>query len=157
MKQLFKIFVEQLRDGHKEIIREQFPAGFMEVSEKDLKFVEPVHVAGEAYLAEQELILRFQAQATAEMPCIICNEPVKVPILLEDMYHAIPLEEIKSGVYDFKNLLRENILLETPAFAECHSGECPNRKEITKYLKKENSNSEQDEGYQPFADLDWDR
>lgn len=157
MDNLSKIFVEQLRDGHREEIHEQFPSEFMDVNEKDLKFIKTVDVDGEAYLAEQELILHVNAKATAEMPCIICNEPVPVSIELPEIYHAIPLEEVKSGVYDFKKILRENILLETPAFAECHHGECPKRKDITKYLKKENTSPEQDEGYQPFANLDWDR
>ena len=57
--------------------------------------------------------------------------------------------------YNFKNLLRETILLEVPSFAECEGGSCPKRKEYNKYLKESSNEQSEDEGYQPFADLDW--
>ena len=154
MDNFFKIYVEQLRDGHKEKIHESFAPDFMDVKEKELRFVSPIEVDGEAYLAEQMLILHFKVLAKAEMPCSICNEFAEVVIDIPDFYHAVPMESIKSGIFDFKEILRENILLETPAFAE-HQGYCPKRKEIEKYLKNEKNDPHQEEGYQPFANLDW--
>jgi cytochrome oxidase Cu insertion factor (SCO1/SenC/PrrC family) len=80
---------------------------------------------------------------------------VPINIEIDNFYHSEPLSEIKGAIYNFKDLLRETILLEVPSFAECE-GNCPRRQEVSKYLK-EPSDDQQDseDGYQPFADLDW--
>lgn len=159
MDNRFKIYVEQLRQGHVEKISEKFPPEFLDVHEKDLRFVDPVFVNGEAYLAEDMLVLHVDLKAIALIPCSICNEPVKVEIVLDGSYHAIPLDEIKGGVFDFQETLREAILLETPLLAECNEGKCPQRSVVQKYLKNETTSkiNGNDEGYQPFADLDLDQ
>ncbi len=154
MDDLFKIFIEQLRDGHEERIDERFDPDFLEVSEVDLAFNQPVNLQGTASLAENELILHWNIDTCATIPCLICNEPVGVPIEITDFYYSEPIEEIKSGVYNFKSLLRETLLLEVPQFAECNSGKCKKRNEFQKYLKAPSDLSEE-EGYQPFADFDW--
>lgn len=158
MDDVFKIYVEQLRDGHIEKIDEKLGAGFLDVQEKELSFEDPVLVKGEAYLAEENLILNLNAITQAIIPCAICNAPVKVEIEVKHLYHLEPLAEIKGSIFNFKELLREEILLALPGFTECE-GRCPRRKEIAKYLaesEKEKA-SEEDEGYQPFADFDWDK
>lgn len=161
MEDAFKIYVEQLRDGHVEKIRETFSPHFLDVDEKELKFIDDVVVKGKAYLAEDELILNLDIATKAEKLCIICNQPTKVDIAIKEFYHAEPLDQIKSGVFVFQDLLRENILLETPGFAECHDGKCPQRREMTKYLKEKKTakeeSKEEDEGYHPFADFDWEK
>jgi uncharacterized metal-binding protein YceD (DUF177 family) len=156
MDDVFKIYVEQLRDGHEEKIHEKLNLDFLEIDEPGLAFNKPVELEGVTYLAEQELVLHWNIKTEALVPCSICNEPVKVPIHIHDFYYSEPLEEIKSGIYNFKNLLRETILIEAPHFAECNGGCCPQRKDYDKYLKESsNQPSDQEEGYQPFADLDW--
>lgn len=156
----FKIYVEQLRDGHTEELKERFESQFINIKERDLAFLDPVSVEGETYLAENSLIVHFDIQTVATIPCSICNEPVKVKIEKKDFYHAEPLEQIKSGIYDFQEILREDILLETPKFAECNQGNCPHREEVKKFLKKsrseEQKRSGEEDGYQPFANLKWD-
>lgn len=155
MDDAFKIYVEQLRDGHEEKIHETFDPGFLDINEPDLRFDQPVELEGVAYLAEHELVLHWDIKAEAVVSCSICNEPVKVPLHIQNFYYSEPLAEIKSGVYNFKDLLRETILLEVPSFAECE-GSCPRRKEYHKYFKEPSSQpSDEEEGYQPFADLDW--
>lgn len=155
MDDQFKIYVEQLRDGHEETIHEQLVPDFLEIDEPDLIFDKPVALEGAAYLAERELIIHWNIATEALVPCSICNEWVKAPILIPNFYHAVPLDEIKTGIYNFKELLRETILLEVPKFMECE-GECPKRKEINKYMKEvSNKSNDEEEGYQPFADLDW--
>ena len=57
-----RIYVEQLRDGHSEKLNETLAPDFLEVHEADLSFVDPVIVSGEAYLADNELILQVLAQ-----------------------------------------------------------------------------------------------
>lgn len=155
MDDRFKIYVEQLREGHEEKIHEKLQPDFLELGDPELIFDQPVELDGVAYLAERELIMRWEIKTEAKMPCAICNEPVTVPIHLMNFYTSEPLAEIKTGVYNFKDLLRETILLEVPSFVEC-KGECPKRKEFKKYMKEpSNLPVDQEEGYQPFADLDW--
>ncbi len=152
MDDRFKIYVEQLRDGHTEQISEVFSPAFLEVQEDNLRYVEDVSVRGEAYLADDDLILNVSIQTSAQLPCIICNEPVAVPIHIEGFYHAEPLANIKSGIFNYKDVLREDVILETPKFAECQ-GKCPQRKVMAKYFSKETEGPNQEEGYHPFSDL----
>ncbi len=156
MEDEFKIYIEQLRDGHDKHIDECLSPDFLEINESDLAFEKPIELKGSAYLAEDELIINWNIRTEAFVSCLICNEKVPVEIVIHNFYHSEPLENIKTGIYNFKELLRETILLEVPSFAECNEGKCPRRQEVAKYLKdpvEEESNDE--EGYHPFADLDW--
>ncbi len=154
MEDLFKIYVDRLRDGQEIKIEERVSPDFLEIREPDLAFQKNIEVKGVAYLAENELILNLSILAEALVACSICNEKVPIGIKIENFYYAKPLSEIKSSIFNFKDLLRETILLEVPAFAECNQGNCPKRKEIEKFLKLP-ANESDEEGYQPFADLDW--
>lgn len=156
MDDAFKIYVDQLREGQEKQIDESFNADFLDINEDDLSFKDPVQLKGVAYLADDELILNLNVHTDAKMRCAICNESVNVPISIENFYTAEPISEIKTGIYDLREMLRETILLEVPAFTECNQGKCPKRKEFAKYLKEDsNLSKEQEEGYHPFADLDW--
>lgn len=151
----FRIYVEQLRDGQIESLEETYPPAFLNVAEKDLAFVDPVRIKGEAYLADDVLVLHLDVRTLATMPCRICNESIKADVVINEFYHAEPLEEIKGSVFDFREMLREAILLETPPLAECHQGNCPKRKALQQFFKKEGTvKNGEEEGYQPFADLD---
>lgn len=155
MDDIFKIYTEQLRGGHERQIHERLSPEFLDTQESELTFNKDVQLDGCAYLAEQELVIHWNIQAEALIPCSVCNEKVPIDIRIDNSYCSESLENIPSDVFNFKELLRETILLEVPAFTECHGGNCPERKEIAKYLKdpsKEGDN--QDEGYHPFADLD---
>lgn len=152
MDDAFKIYVEQLRDGHVEKLEESFSPEFLDVQEKELTFKGPVSFHGEAYLANDDLVLRFSVLCHYQLPCVICNQPVEQELEVQNYYHSVPLTEVKSGIFNFRDSLREVVLLEVPQFAECAGG-CPERKEIAKYLKEPSSKDEEEEGYQPFADL----
>lgn len=153
----FRIFVEQLREGHVEEVNEVFPPKFLDVQERDLNFRTPVTITGEAYLADDMLVLHFDVNTVATIPCLVCNEPVDVEMKIKGFYHAVPLKEIKGGIYDFSEVLRETILLEVPLLAECNQGKCPQRMTLKKYLKEEDlKNGSDEEGYRPFAGLDFD-
>lgn len=153
MDDVFKIYIDQLRDGHEEEIHETLDPGFLEIQESDLGFDQPIQLDGVAYLAEHELVFHWDIRTEAVIPCSICNEPVSVPIHIHNFYYSEPTREIKSGIYNFKNLLRETVLLEVPPFAECEGGRCPKRPLFQKYLKESSDDSPEEEGYQPFADL----
>lgn len=152
----FKIFVEQLREGNEQTIQEKLTPDFLDIQDKELIFDKEVELTGKAYLAQDELILYWNIYTTAKIPCPICNEMVNFSVAIENFYASEPLDEIKTGIYNFKDLLRETILLEVPLFMECQGGKCPKRKELAKYLKQPTDQvTNQEEGYQPFADLDW--
>jgi len=159
MNDEFKVYVDQLRDGHEEEIDEVFPPDFIGVNEKDLIFNEPVKVQGTAYLADDSLILHFDIETKSKIACAICNAPVEVDVNIHNFYHAVPLSET-SGIFDMQDILRETILLETPQFAECNEGQCSEREKMSKYLKKSSSNDDDgikridDDGYQPFSNLE---
>lgn len=158
----FKIYVEQLRDGHVHKIKEIHAPDFLDVHEDELRFEKPVDVEGEAYLADDKLILHLNISTHAIIPCSICNGPVDVEIQLPNFYHMEEPENIKSGIFDFGEVLREAILLEVPAFGECHQGNCPERAQVAHYLKTPTKSgsgvdSDEEEGYHPFADVDFDK
>lgn len=154
MNEAFKIYIDQLKDGQSEELSETFTPDFIEVKEEDLNFNDPVQVEGEAYLADNDLVLHLDVNTLATIPCAICNCEVKVPVELNNFYHTVPEAELKTGIYNFKEMLRENILLATPLFAECNEGQCPERTELKKFFRDTNSpDNSGDEGYHPFADL----
>jgi len=148
----FKIYADRLRDGKRERIEERFNPEFIGESGPFLAFDREVRVLGEAYLADEELVLHLDIRAEGKVPCSICNEPVSVPVEILGIYHAVPLEEVKTGVYDYRDLLREMLLLETPPYAECGGGRCAERGALGKFLKEESN--EKEEGQRPFADLE---
>jgi uncharacterized metal-binding protein YceD (DUF177 family) len=153
----FKIYVEQLRDGHVEDLHETLSPEFIDVNENELKFVDPVHLKGEAYLADDDLVLKFNCETLATFACVICGELTKHKVTVHNDYQMVPVDEIKGGVFDFKELLREAIILETPRSAECHEGKCPQRSQMKQYLKDKTAKSSGDDddgSYRPFADLD---
>lgn len=153
MDDAFKINIDQLRDGQLRKIVDVYTPDFLEIQEKELIFTGDVRVKGEAYLAEEELVLRLKVEAEAEMPCSICNEAVRIKIVLDDFYHAEPLVNIRGGIYHFGEALREEILLAVPHFTECNQGQCPHRKEVEKFFSKNKQTDRGEEGFQPFADL----
>lgn len=151
----FKIFVDRLREGSTYSIQEEIPPDFMDIHEKELNFYKPIKVSGEASLVDQDLVIRLEAEATAVLLCSICGKPVEKIVKLAPFYHYVPIHEVKGAIFLFDQILREAILLETPQFAECNEGKCPQRTEVARYLKEPNENNSDDEGYQPFADIDF--
>lgn len=154
MSEKFKIFLEQLKSGETEKVDIACSSDFLDVNEENLHFEDLVNVTGEIYLADEELILHLNISAKAVIPCVICNEPVKVEIEIVGFYHVEPIAEIRTGSFSFQDVLREAVLLEVPQFAEC-GGNCPQRKQVDKFLKKPQAPN--DQGYQPFADINLDQ
>jgi uncharacterized metal-binding protein YceD (DUF177 family) len=143
MNSPFQIWIDRLKNGQTQTINESFSPDFLDIQEEELKMNSPVHVVGEAYLTESELILHFNASTKLKMPCAICNEMIEVDLRIKDCYHAVPINEIPSGIYDYKEDLRESLLIEVPKYVECNQGNCPERKMIAPYMhekQKETSN-----------------
>lgn len=141
-----QIFVDRLTEGQEETINWDLSSTFLDVHEKDLSFSEEVKVKGKAYLADTFLIIQVDIEAVSLIPCIVCNEVKEYPVVIEHFYHAEPLAEMKGKIFNFTEKLRDAILLEVPQFYECNNGNCGERKELEKFLRKESSPS-------PFADL----
>lgn len=146
----FKIYLDQLKNGHVERIEETFSPEFLEIQEEDLSFSKPILVNGEAYVTEGNLVLRLNIFTYAELLCSMCNEPVQVAIKLEDLYHTEPLDEVKGAIFSMADTIREAILLQTPLFAECNEGKCLSRKELDKYLSKP---GQEEKNHHPFEGL----
>jgi len=150
----FRIYVEQLRRGVRQRIDATAEPGFMEIAEGDeLQFEQPVRMEGEAYLADDSLVIYLDLETEATLPCSICNERIEAPVRVEGLYHLEPLEDISTGVFQFEKVVREAILLEAPSFAECNGGNCSKRKEIAKYLVDPEKVREEETQRNPFADL----
>ena|ERR1700722_3170400 len=146
MKNL-KIYIDRLKGGQTLAIDESLPPDFLDLHEKDLVFLEPIRLKGEAYLANEHLIIHLNIQTVVRLPCNICNDSVCIPLAVKNIYLTEPLAQIKSAIFDLTGEVRESILLQAPSFAECHSGKCPERANLKQFLKE-------DIAHFPFADLD---
>lgn len=126
-------------------------ADFLDIEDENLAFSGDVAVSGEAYLAEEELVLHIGISAVSLVKCLICDRYIETPIEMKNLYHAVSLKEIKGAFFDMKDLVRENLLLEAPEFAECNGGQCPDREEIKNYMHDPEKG--ENEGFSPFSDL----
>ena len=144
---LDKIYIDRLKNGGTEDIDQVLPSVFLDVDEDELRFCGDVIVKGKAYLSGDHLTLQLDAKAVALMPCRVCNESTEVEIALKNSCIPVALEEVKGAVFDPSELVREVILAEVPARAEC-KGNCPLKDELKPFLKEE------EETYFPFKDLE---
>jgi uncharacterized metal-binding protein YceD (DUF177 family) len=146
-----KIYIDRLKNDTTQKIEETLVPDFLGVQEKDLSFIHPIHVAGEAYLADDHLVLHLSIDTIATLPCSICNQPVQTPIHTHHLYSTHPLSEIPGIIFDLAEEIREIILLQTPAFAECSGGSCPERESVKKFFTSPEPQAH--EVNFPFADL----
>jgi uncharacterized metal-binding protein YceD (DUF177 family) len=156
MDDTLKIYVDHLKQGKVEKIDQILSPKFLEVEDPELTFESDVTIHGEVYITDDELIIHLDISTVGLIPCSICNEPVTIPILLKGFYHIESLDNIRAGIFDAGEVIRESILLEAPAFAECQGGNCPQRKTLGKYFKKKDPSQDletEDDGYQPFSNL----
>lgn len=148
MKNIFEINTDLLKVEKELKFDEKLSFDFLDIHEKELIMNSDVCVKGSFYLADNFLVIKLFAKTQYQKPCIICNDFITLD-LCDDFYHSVPMEEIKGGVYDFKEELRNSLLLKIPQFAECNEGNCPQRKNLEKYINV-NENSEE---YFPFKTL----
>lgn len=151
MSEKLTIYIDRLRDGTVEQIQETLPPSFMEIEEAALNFRSPISILGEAYVTPTHLILKLELKTKASLPCSICNTWIEVPLEIKDVYHTEPLEQIPSAIFNYRELIKELLLLEVPSFAECDKGNCSERAFVNNYLKKQKKTSAKQQF--PFADL----
>src|SRR3990167_8651127 len=135
MQEALKVWIDRLVEGRVQKINTSCDPSFLEINEKELQFRSPVKVTGQAYLAEQHLVIHLVAQTKATIPCAICNEMVETDLKIEDFYHTEALSDIRDAVFDFGPPLREALLLELPTHFECRGGNCPVRSSLDPYLR----------------------
>lgn len=147
-----KIYVEQLHGGREQLFSESLDPEKLQLTGGEASFRATVRVEGRAYLAEEELVVCYDTATRVELPCAICNAPVELSFNLKALYECVPLEEVRGGIYYLDSAVRTALLLELPHYVEC-GGNCPERKSLAPYMKRERE-EEEDEGYHPFAELD---
>lgn len=145
MEQL-KIFTQQLTNDHHEKIDLTLSPEFLDLHEKEIKTPSPVTLKGEAYVIDDLLMLSFHLATDVEIPCSICNSPTKVRLQNKDILISLPLSELPSSVFDYSDLIREEVVMLLPQFVECKKDACPERAQLKPFLKQEKKNF-------PFADL----
>lgn len=148
----FKIYIDRLKGGQTQRIEGSFDQAFLEIEEPELRFPNPIKVSGAAYLTDDHLIINLTASTMAEMPCAVCNEMIQTLIATKDFYHAEPLSDIPSAVFDLSAPLREALLIEVPRTVECNGGKCPSREILQPFMRAEKRLEKTD--YFPFSNID---
>lgn len=144
---LLVIFVERLKAGKVEKIDLELNPSFLGKDEAELNFHKSVFVKGKAYLTDEHLIIRLDAQTKVLMPCIICNKMIDADLYVKNCYLTEDLEKI-SAKFDYTKALREALLLELPQRVECNGGKCKEREVIAPFLQ------EGEKKTFPFKDMD---
>jgi len=150
METPLKIYTEQFREGKREALEYVLPADILDIQEEGISFSSPIHLKGEVYATDEHLILQLSAHTEIQMPCSICNEMTFVSLTTEEIYHTIPFDEMQTTIFDFTDLVREEIIILIPQFVECNQGKCPTRTDISKFMK---SKAVTPQNHFPFADL----
>lgn len=156
MDDTFIICLERLRDGKSYPLALDATPAMLDIGDDELTFGPSIQVQGSAYLAEDHVVVQVSVQGSAQLACSVCNQPVKIPFKLKNVYMTKPLADTLGGRYNFKEDLREAILLEIPSFVECNEGECPQRVELERYLKPTSLKSPKgkENTYFPFGNLE---
>lgn len=131
-----KVYIDRLKNEEVEQIEEKIEPDFLELAEEEFSFASPIVVNGQAYLTKDHLIVDLNIKAAAYLPCSMCNEKVEYSVEIDHFTHTMELSEIKGSIYDFSLEIRHALLLKIPQFIECNEGRCPQRKELSIYLKK---------------------
>lgn len=146
------IYTEQLRDGHKETVNLDIDPSFLDIHEKELSCDAPVHIEGEVYVTEDHLLFHLACSTSIKLPCAICNQIISFPLNVSKIYHTILLKELSSAIFDYSSLVREEIVLKIPPFAECCNGQCPERTSLSGFLKPSEM-KDTPQTYFPFSNL----
>lgn len=152
MSEPFKIYIDRLRGGNAETIDTLLDPSFLDVHEKDLSFSSPVQLKADTYLTDEHLIIHLKASTKAIRPCAICNQPTPTDLVVEDFYHTELIQDIPSAIFDFREVLREALLIELPLIVECNGGKCPERETLRPFMRSKER--KENPTYFPFTDIE---
>jgi hypothetical protein len=138
-----RIYIDRLKEGQEEIFDEKVAvAEIFDTEEVGTLVEQPIDLEYKAYLAGHELVIEWRAiKADCFVTCTICNERFAFPVVIEGGRHIEPLDAIRGAVFNPSSLVREQILLEVPAYAECTEGACPQRETLKRYIEKDSYGS----------------
>ncbi|MGR3912258.1 MAG: hypothetical protein QRY71_02970 [Candidatus Rhabdochlamydia sp.] len=137
MTENLKIFTDRLKEGEEELIKLTLPGAFLGIEEEDLLTLNPIVIQGKAYCVDPILMISLQVSTQVSIPCSICNQLTPVNLDHSDISFSIPLEDISSTIFDYSEMLREELVMMIPQFVECSSGNCPHRAVLNQYVKKD--------------------
>jgi uncharacterized metal-binding protein YceD (DUF177 family) len=134
MAEIFDIQTNHLLRGETQEISGAIDPDFLSVADGGILFGEKVTLKGKAYVVDGNLLIHIDVTTSYQAHCRVCNELCTFPLELQGLYLTEELANISSRGYNFKEALREAILIEIPVYAECE-GNCPNRDYIKDYLR----------------------
>ncbi|SFZ99599.1 Uncharacterised protein [Chlamydia abortus] len=132
-----KLYICRLKlPGEKEVIKYSLsPASIRESGEEEL-FSSTIDVSGSLEKIDSEQwILSLNIATDLGLRCCICDKSFLYSVHLMDVSHLICHEDAKSGVFDCKDLIRQELLLESDHFQECNKEGCPERGNIVQFLE----------------------
>lgn len=133
-RQDFLINLDQLRKKDTLPLNQVVSSAFLDLDEKDIQFGDEINLRGEAYIVDERLILHLDVLVPVILTCSICNGEAPLNIEVNNLYHVEEIGPLKSPIFDFSTVLRQEILLEVPRFTECQNGNCPERETLKAYL-----------------------
>ncbi|MCH9634471.1 MAG: hypothetical protein S4CHLAM7_12230 [Chlamydiae bacterium] len=139
MKDDFLINLDQLRKRGNQNLEMSVSTDFLSVEEGEFHFAPQLTIQGEAYIVDERLILHLDISVPVAIFCKICREETTQNLSINNLYHVVEINEIKSTIFDFSSVLQDEIFLEVPRFAECRDGNCPERETLKKYLTSKKS------------------
>lgn len=115
-----------------------------------IKALSPLTLTGTAYLTDSDLIIHYSLSLKLTVPCPICGRFTPFALSLNDLYITKPLINIPNYRYNYFPHIEEEILLNAPSSKECEKGGCPQRRDLSPYLKETDKKSR----YFPFSSLE---
>jgi uncharacterized metal-binding protein YceD (DUF177 family) len=149
------IRVEGSTDGEETLFEERLDPDFLDLPEGDeLVPSSKVEVRGTAYRAGEWIVVEGRVETSMSLPCATCNEQTVFPIGPFVWKIDVLATNVKNGMLDLTEELREAILLEVPHLVKCGGEVCRNESTVRQYLvSDEHRTDENDERYQPFRSL----
>ncbi|AHK63440.1 hypothetical protein BOKEGFJH_00565 [Chlamydia avium] len=146
-----KLYICRLKlPGEKEEIRYSLSPDFIcEPGEEEL-FPDEIVVSGSLERIDHEQwFLSLNISTQLRLRCCVCEKKFLYPVKSIEVAHLICFDDAKSGVFDCKDLIRQELLLESDHFQECNKDGCPERENIVQFLK----DRQKDKGNSPFDHL----
>ncbi|SPN74067.1 hypothetical protein C10C_0933 [Chlamydia serpentis] len=96
----------------------------------------PIKVQGSlGRIDNNQWLLSLKLETQLGLFCPVCNNLFLYFVCLPALERLISHDEVSSGIFDCKPLIRQELLLESDRFQECSTKGCPERKNILKFLE----------------------
>lgn len=148
-----KLYVYRLKQaGEREVLNFFLNPELFQEDGLENVFSKPIHIEG--YLErvdDEQLVLNLKINSELGSQCPICDRWFLREVVLEDICTLIDNETLSGGVYDCKDLVRQELLLSLESFQECSKNGCPERSFIVEFLEEEKKKKYK--GESPFDKL----